>query len=109
MHTIYFMDFINQNFQNPEVLRKIVLLRTESEDLSWKEIFEACNIQRLKRFFSETICWPDDYKILGFDNIQSLWDIHSEWREKIGKVLDNNGQIVFKKEKELERLKINFE
>ena len=103
---IYFMDFIEQHFKNPNELLKI--LSEKCDQNTWENIYKFLLFNKNINFvFDEYLVWHRDYQKLGFNNGVELQRIHDNWKNIFKKCKLNNGKVLFKKN--INKLNIIFE
>jgi len=108
---IYFMDFIKYHFKKPDQMDQLLKLfqRTIGED-KWEDIFNfLISSQYIKFVFDKYFLWDKDYKILGLRDREEFAEIHYAWQRLIKQKCQNDISFIKFKEKNLKKLKINFE
>ena len=116
MKSIYFMDFIKDNFKDVYALEKVFIKNRQRKRLecnlkSNTNIFEMIyleNINNLKDIFTTYIVWSDSYIELGFSNTTDVSQIHYRWYNIAKEFRIHDEKILFEKA-EYHPLQINFE
>ena len=107
---IYFMDFIEQHFKNPEELLKI--LRRKCSGDTWKDIFNFLVFTKNINFvFDKYLLWDRDYQKLNFNSLFELSAVHFIWQDliKTKKNSSNDHDLFRFKKNGIRKIKINFE
>ena len=115
MKSIYFMDFIKDNFKDVYALEKVFIKNRQRKrkkyDLeNYKNIFEMLyleNIYDLKDIFTKYVIWSDSYMELGFSNTDDIEKIHRKWQNLVKEFQNCDDDILF--EKVYHPLQIKFE
>ena len=96
MKSIYFMDFIKDNFKDLQILEKVFTKNLYRRGYSvgpnininkdnFKNVFEMVykndkSIDKLSEVFSTYIVWSESYIELGFSTSIDLSKVHYEWQ-----------------------------
>ena len=117
MKSLYFMDFIKDNFEDLEALERVFIKsrrrKRKKYDLeNYRNIFEMLYLENngnnLRNIFDSYIFWSSSYGELGFSYLDDLKEIHHKWYNIVKKFQNNDGKILFEKIEYLP-LQITFE